>query len=89
MHFLWLLLPLPMTIFVFNDSSLQKWPSRKQKKQGKEEEEETADGGRGKRRGKRRKPFKVHVKNYRKVVGEKHFFIKIFFKLNTLILSEF
>lgn len=28
-----------MTSFVFNDSSLQKWPSRKKKKQENEEDE--------------------------------------------------
>lgn len=59
----------------FNDMSLQKCPSRKQKKQEQEEEG--------------RKIFKMYMKKYCKVVGEKHVFIKAVFKNKHLILNEF
>lgn len=79
MHCFWIVPPKSMTNCVFNDSSLQKWPSRKEKKQEKEGEEKE-EKGRDKRRGRRRRIFKMHMKNYCKVVGEKHLFIKAVFK---------
>lgn len=79
MHCFWILPPASMTNCVFYDSSLQKWPSRKEKKQEEEREEKEAKG-RDKRKGRRRRAFKMHMKNYCKVVGEKHFSIKTVFK---------
>lgn len=47
---------------------------RRKRREGEEGEEEI---------------FKIHMKNYRKVVGEKYFLIKAIFKTKYLILNEF
>lgn len=65
---------------VFHYISLCKCPIEKKK----QEEEEEGKGRRG-----RRKILKMHVNNYCKVVGEKHFLVKAIFKNKYLILNEF
>lgn len=87
MHCFWILPPSSVTNCVFNDSSLQEWPSRKEKKQ-EEEGEEKEGKGRDERRLRRKRIFKMHMKNYCKVVEEKHFFIKAVFKNTHLFLMN-